>query len=301
MLKRMSWFYLALLAPFLYAIVNLLDDNLLRNVYKTPYIGTIVSGLFAGLPLLILPFITLPYMATNLMWLAILTGILNVLFLYFYFVSLGEGSPSTVVAVLGLAPAFLPFLAAIFLNEQLAHLQLLGLALVVFASIGLTFNRRDTSFKALRPLLTASAILCVNSLLLKYTFDRADFLSVYLLFSLGMMMGGGLFIALLLAKQDRATLGSLKQATRKFFLLFFVTELVGISAEFVLNLAISRGPVSAVRIIENIQPVYVLLIALALFPFYPKLFREAGEGRLVKKFSLMAVIIVGLALVEIAG
>lgn len=298
----MSWFYLALLAPLLYAVVNLLDDNLLRHVYKSPYLGTIVSGLFAGLPLLILPFVTLPYTPTNLMILAIVTGILNLVFIYFYFVSLGEGSPSTVVAVLGLSPAILPLLAAVFLNERLAGLQLVGLGLVVLASVGLSLSgRQKNSFKAITPLLLASTILCANSLLLKYVFDRADFLSVYLLFSLGMMLGGCLFTGFLIAKKDNELLASFRQTTKKFFLLFLVTELVGISAEFVLNLAISKGPVSAVRIIENIQPVYVLVIALLLYPFYPKLFREAGEGKLVKKFSLMAVIVFGLALVEIAS
>ncbi|HXE10150.1 MAG TPA: hypothetical protein VN554_01865, partial [Verrucomicrobiae bacterium] len=48
----MTWFYLALLAPLLYAIVNLLDDNLLQFVYKSPYVAAVSAGFYGSLPLL---------------------------------------------------------------------------------------------------------------------------------------------------------------------------------------------------------------------------------------------------------
>ena len=58
-----------------------------------------------------------------------------------------------------------------------------------------------------------------------------------------------------------------------------------------MSLAISRGPVTVIRTMEGIQPVYILLISLALFPFYPKLFREVSEGKAAYKFALVSLIV----------
>jgi hypothetical protein len=56
-----------------------------------------------------------------------------------------------------------------------------------------------------------------------------------------------------------------------------------------------------VKVIEETQPVYVLLIALALYPRWPRFFREAEEGRPLRKFVLMTVVIIGLGIVAVSG
>ncbi len=79
------------------------------------------------------------------------------------------------------------------------------------------------------------------------------------------------------------------------------SELLNVAVEFTLNLAISRGPVSLVKVIEGLQPMFVLLIALLLFPFAPRFFRDAKEGRVAKKFALITVAIIGLALINVTA
>jgi len=78
-----------------------------------------------------------------------------------------------------------------------------------------------------------------------------------------------------------------------------IGEIFNLAAEFTGNLAVSRGPVSLVKVIEGIQPMYVLLLALLFYPILPKYLREGAEGGLVKKFSLMAVILVGLFIINL--
>jgi hypothetical protein len=41
------------------------------------------------------------------------------------------------------------------------------------------------------------------------------------------------------------------------------------------------------------MPLYILLIAVLLYPRWPKYFREAESGRRRIKFSLLAVMIIG--------
>jgi hypothetical protein len=46
---------------------------------------------------------------------------------------------------------------------------------------------------------------------------------------------------------------------------------------------------------------FVLVIALALFPLQPKFFREANEGNIIRKFSLMGVALFGLILIALTS
>src|SRR5260221_4158500 len=101
----MSWFYLALLAPFLWAIVVLIDDNLIHHVYKSPYYGAIISGLFGVVPLISLSIRPVQATSTLVAVLATTAGFLTAVYYFFYFKALETESPSIVIAMFGLTPA----------------------------------------------------------------------------------------------------------------------------------------------------------------------------------------------------
>ncbi len=296
----MTWFYLALLAPFLYAIVNLIDDNLLRNVYRSPHVGTIISGLFGGLPLLSLFFLDAEPISLRYQILSLIVGVLITAYLYFYFLALDRESPSIVVALLGVSPVIIGAFAFLVQGERLQASEIVGLGLVLAASTGLALGggKEKTHFsKSLTPILFGALSICAYSLIAKDVYDHVPFYTAYMWVSAGMMIGGLYFLLVLFHSPSRYRLTELRKSFRKFFLLFLVTELLGIAAEFTTNLAISKGSVTIISALEGIQPIYVLLISLALFPFHAHLFREASEGGLKVKISLMLVIIVGLYLV----
>lgn len=302
MLMAMSWFYLALLAPLLYAIVNLLDDNLLSFVYKSPYLACVSVGFFGTTPLLSRFFIHATGLPLQLALLAIGAGLLTLGYYFFYFKGLQADSPSVVIALFSLAPATIPFFAHFIVHEQLTGGELIGFLVVLLATLGMAIvNVRTLTFsKALLPVVIAVVMLDALSIMTKYDYQRAAFYPVYLYFSAGMGLGGLFFLFVRLKENIRGIL-EIKKRIRKLFPLFVVTELVGLSAELTLNLAISRGPVSLVKVIESIQPMFVLLIALALYPFYPKLFREAQDGGVMRKLSLMVVAIIGLVIIAVTA
>lgn len=296
----MSWFYLALIAPLLFATVVLIDDNLLRFIYKGPYLATAISGIFGALPLLSLFFadtssIKMPFAAMML-----IAGFLTTIYYFFYFKSLERESPSVVIAMLSLVPATLPILAYFLLDERLYSIQIVGFSMVLLASLGLALTevRKFKFSRALIPVLVVVSLLVIISLLTKYVYERADFYPAYMYFALGMGIGGVYFPLIMYFGKTKHDLSLLKRKLHKVIPLLIGVELIGIAAEFTSNLAISRGPVSLVRAIEGIQPMYMLLIALALYPFWPKHFREAAEGQLVKKLCLMSIIIIGLLLIS---
>lgn len=299
MLGLMTWFYLALLAPLLYAIVNLLDDNLLQFVYKSPYVAAVSAGFYGSLPLLSRFFLDSHRLPPHLAMLSLLAGFLTLSYYFFYFRGLETDTPSIVVALFGLAPATIPFFAHFIVHERLGVAEIIGFVIVLLASLALAVAdfKRFRFSRALFFVVIAVIFMDAASIITKYVYQKTDFYSAYLYFSAGMGVGG---LSFLLARfsDNAATIRDIARGIKRLLPVFIVAELLGLAAEFTLNLAISRGPVSLVKVIEGIQPMFVLLIALGLHPFWPKYFREGESGHLVRKFALMAVIIIGLAVIS---
>lgn len=297
----MSWLYLALLAPLLYAIVNLFDDNLLEKVYKSPYLSTVFAGFFGSLPIFTLLFKEADTITLHAAMAASIGGLFTVLYYFFYFRSLRVETPSVVIALFSLAPALLPVFAHIFLRENLPVLAIVGFVIVVVASLSMAIvDLRKFKFSlALIPVVIAVILMDMGALSAKYAYDNSSFYPAYMFFCLGMGTGGLLFLVAKF-RDNTAGLREIRGFFWKVLPVFVVAETVNLVAEFTLNLAISRGPVSLVKVIEASQPVYVLLIALVLYPIAPRFFREAEQGRVFRKFMLMFVVIIGLALISYA-
>ena len=292
-----DWFFLALLSPALFAVVNIIDDNLLRNAYRSAYFGAIITGLFAILPLFSLFFLPIHVPSANLIALGILSGFLTVSYYLFYFKALKVEFPSTVIALFSLSYVFIPLLAYIFLGEKLHFRQYVGSVFIIMSAFFITAeNIKKFKFsKALYLVGFAAVLFAVTALLQKYVYDTVDFFSGYMFFCFGMGLGS-IFYAISF-KEGRVFFSDFKKVFVKWIFIFAIAELINIAAEFTMNLAISKGPVSLVKVIEGIQPIYVLGFALILAPFFPKYAREAVGGKISKKLFLMLVILGGLYLI----
>lgn len=298
----MSWFYLALLAPLLYAITILIDDNLLRHVYRNAHVATIISGCFGILPasLILLLGQGQESIAGPLIGLSILGGFLLVVSYYFYFRGFETAEPSVVAALFCLTPVAIPFFAHFIVDERLSLLAICGFTAVVAAAFlySLTDIKKFTVSKALVPVLTSALLIDTVSVANKYIYARADFYTAYIYFSIGMFIGGLVFLAL--AARPGADVGLRKVMRSKslgILTLIVCVELFNLAAEFLHDRALSLGPVSLVNALENLQPLYILLISVTLFPFFPRFFREAQSGSNRLKVVLSVVLVAGAYLV----
>ncbi len=298
----MSWFYLALLVPIIYAVLNLIDDNLLHYVYEGPYMAASIAGVFGSLPLVSLAFLHTHTIPLRLASMAIAAGFLTALYLFFYFKALDVEQPSVVIALFGLVPATLPFLSHWFLNEQLTSLEITGFVVVLAASflLALTDVKKFKFSAALVPVVSAVVLIDILSLLSKHVYDNTQFYPAYMYFSSGLGLGGIYFLLIMIFNKTVKQFKTLKGSLLKVIPILLVAEVTALAAEFTLNLAISRGPLSVVKVIEGTQPMFVLLIAMILYPLAPKLFREAAEKGKARKLFLMGVILIGLVLINIA-
>lgn len=295
----MSWLYLALLAPLLYAAVNLLDDNLLRFIYKTPLVGAAISGVFGVVPALLIWVLGWGSLSLGLdmVLLSLAAGFLVVVSYFFYFKGFESANPSVVAALLSLSPVLIPFAAHFIVDERLTATEIAGFAIVIGAAFAYTLTdvKKFAISKALMPVLTAAVIVDIVSVTNKYVYQRADFYSAYIYFSLGMLLGGIMFMALHHLRHEKISPKKLyKQKSSILILGLSAVELLNLAAEFAHDRAISLGSVSLVNALENLQPLYVLLIAAALYPVWPKYFREADEGGMKIKFILSLIMIGGI-------
>ena len=294
----MNWFYLALLASAIYALVVIIDDNMVRKVYPKPIFGAIISGLLALLPLLSLFFVDITIPKPSLIITAMVAGSLFVFAGFMYFESLLKEAPPIVAALWGLTPAFVPFLAFFFLKETLTINQYVGFILILGSSLAI--SAVDIKKFKLSPvfytMLIASILIAFESILLKYLFNNIDYWSGFIFVSLGM---GAAAIFLMIAFKDGRKFPSDLIKLKKWMGIFFITEILAIIGFIVHALAVSGGPVSLVKVIEGTLAIYVLLFAILFYPFFPKLLREATHGNIPRKLIFMAVILIGLYIMNI--
>ncbi|QQG40609.1 MAG: EamA family transporter [Candidatus Levyibacteriota bacterium] len=289
-----DWFYIALIAPAIWALVNIIDDNLIRGVYRNPYFGTIISGFFALLPVLSVFFIPISIPSLPVIIFSFLAGFLVVSAYWFYFKALMSDSPSIIVALWTLTAAMLPFLAFVFLQETLQFKQYVGFVIILVASMILSVvNIKKLTFsKTFFFMIIASIFIAITSILEKYIYTHIDFWSGFIFISIGMGLGA-LFFSISF-KAGRMFFKEFQGKFRKYIWIFLFSELLNILAVFFSNLAISKGPVSLVKVVEGMQPFYVLLYAIVFYPFFPNYFREATQENKLKKVLCMMIIILGL-------
>lgn len=290
----MDWLFYALLSPLLFALVNIADDNLVRRVYKSPEFGTIVSGLFALLPLGALLFIPFKVPDLQVVFFALLAGFLTTVYYLFYFKALLVEAPSVVISLFQISRALIPFLAYFLLKEMLRIDQYIGAAVIFAGAVGITAVdiKRFKFSKALLLIFTASMMTATIAILDKTVYSRTDFFNGYVFFCLGMGLGAGALMAV--TKEGRKFPRNFVGKFKSFIFLFILTEFLNIGAEFTLAYAISGGPVTLVKVIEGMQPLFVLFIALILYPFTPKYFREAAQGQIPKKIFFIFIMLLGL-------
>lgn len=297
MLAANNWLYLALIAPLLWSAVVLIDDNLLRRVYRSAGFAAMAAGLFGVFPFLFFAVSDQnPIPEPKLLAIAIATGVITVCFYYFYFKALSQDEPSTTIAILNLAPVMVLVLAAVYLHEQLSTNQYVGIAIILAASFYLSV-RDIKKFRFSRSILfcvIAALFFAVGSITAKYAYEQAPFRTIFPWISFGYFVAGATILSF--GRYHTQTKKLIKKSGVLLFGVLIFVEILNLAGEFVQGLAISRGPVTVIRTIEGLQPIYILLFAILLKPLFPSYFREQIDKKLPAKLLSMLVMIGGLYL-----
>lgn len=275
------WFLIAFLAPFFFAVTNILDVYFVDGIYEDEWDGALISSFFQVLPWLLLVFGYVPfhYPTSLVLFLSLFGGACLTMSFFFYFKALFTTNDMVVVQALwSLSIPFVPFLAWFIVDEKLTPVHYMGIALAFCGALIFSFNKevKVKQFNRVFFLMLGSVFFSSLAMVLQeqvYLLSGANFWTGFLLFSAGATLMGGIIFMF-----DHKTFAErtkhIFKMSKRFFFIFILAESLSLFAVLVSQRAIDLSPaVSFVVVIESLQPGFVMLLSFFLviaFLFFNK-------------------------------
>lgn len=297
----MTWFLIALIGPFLYALTNHIDKILLEKYFKQGGVGTLL--LFSSL----LSVISLPFLywvdpsvldvSTSSVVVLSIAGILDILVLVCYFIALKNEEASVAVIFYQLMPVFGYVLGYFILGEVLTHLQLTAIALVILGTAIVSIEVDTESRFKLRkqtivPMVLASFFWATSSVIFKWA-ALEDNVWRSLFWEHLALTVIGIFIFTFVKTYRTHFVSAIRDNSKAILSLNILNETLYMLGNFTFSFAFMLAPVALVLLTQSFQPIFVLIIGIILTVFFPHISVEKIHARhLWPKF--IAIIITGI-------
>jgi drug/metabolite transporter (DMT)-like permease len=289
------WFILALLASTLWAVAVIVDKFVLTHYIKDAFSYQI----FMAIPL-IPPVLVLFSFASFHDYLAFYLIILVIgMFLGLSFVLYNKAllieEVSRVTPLFYLTPLFVLLFSSLFLGERLSQNEYLGIGLLVFSAISVSFRKSELKYMALSPalllILSLDLIIAGKDVIAKFMFSYIDFWSFLFWFMLGELIVRPLLLFSPAIRRKFIT--DIKPVPWGIYTLCFINCAI-VCIGYVLYFdAVSLTYVALVSAIPSVQPFFVLLIAIMVSVFYPELLNESMErkGIIIKGIAVVTILV----------
>ena len=297
----MTWFFIALIGPFLYAITNFIDKLLLEKYFKNGGVGTLVL-ISSLISVFVLPFIflvdnTVFSVGHVQIFVLAIVGILNVVVLWCYLLALRDEEASIVVVFYQLVPVFGSIMGYFFLGEVLTHMQLIAMAIIIFGTTIISFEiDAENKFKLRRKtvplMLTAALAWATESVLFKIVALEEN-LWRSLFWEHLMMMIVGLIIFTFVSSYRVDFLSAIRNNSKKILSLNILNETIYIVGNIVVAFTYLIAPLGLVLLTESFQPIFVFTLGIFLTFFFPKITTEKIYARHILQ-KVFAICITGI-------
>jgi len=290
----MSWIILVLIATLLWAIMSIIH-KFVRVEYFENTLGYLVfitpTVFYAAILLFLEPFTILGLKETTML---ILTGILIFFGGYFYIEAIHKEEVSRVVILFGVSPLFVLTLSTIFLNEILTIKQYMAFILIFIGSILISFKKIEEKIKLSTGaicVLASAFFFSVHKVILKYI-STINITTVMIYRESGYLLA---IISLLIfyPKARQYTKKVIRDMNLKKTLLVYSAEIIGMSGMFFSYLALQRGPVSLVSVLEGFEPIFVLILAITISRFIPKILKEEINIKTITIKTISIILMLG--------
>lgn len=321
------WLSIAVFAYLINAGVYVADKFLLSKKIHSSIVYAFYVGVWSFLNVFLLFFIPagqarVPNFQELL--LDLLSGLLFLATLVFWYKALHQSEATRVVPIVGaLTPVFSFLLAFVFLGEKLNERQLLAFAVLIIGGFlvsvkhtkfyevkmvaerfknifGNTFGRIHAGYRPTQRLLVNSVISALFFagfyVLIKYIYSSQPFIEAFVCSRLGSFVGVG-FILLApswrrLIHEHRQSSGGNKPMNWWFF---FLVRGCAAVAFILLNRAISLGNVALINSLQGAQYLFLILLVLFISASYPQFFKEELGGGVVLQ-KVCGALLIGLGL-----
>lgn len=297
----MTWFFIALIGPLLYATTNYIDKVLLEKYFKKGGVGTILL-LSSLISVFILPFIFLvdkTVFNVDLIKILVLAvvGILNVLVLWCYLIALKDEEASIVVVFYQLVPVFGTILSYFILGEVLTNMQLISMAVIILGTTIISFeidteNKFKLRRKTILPMLVAGFSWALGGVLFKAVALEEN-LWRSLFWEHLMMTIVGILIFIFIRSYRENFLLAIRSNSKGILSLNLINEGLYISGNVIIAFTYLLAPIGLVLLTESFQPIFVFVIGLFLTIFFPKITTEKIHTKHVLQ-KILAICITGI-------
>ncbi len=302
----MNWFFIALGAPFLWAIVNIADNYLVGKFSdkekERSSGGLVLFSSLIGIVIAFFIFIFIP----NVFQISLLdklllfvSGILTIVWIILYLFSLEIEDASAIVPWFLSAPVFGYILGYIFLGETLTTNQLIGSGIIFFGLILLSLNfdpeKKKNNNKHVYYMLFACISIAISGVIFKYVTVGNNFWvsSFWEYFGLGI---SGLIIFLFIPHYRESFLHMNKTGGKIIFLVNTVSEFMSVAGNLMTNYALLLAPVTLVYLVSSFQPAIVLILAILGTKFFPHIAKENLKSHVLwPKVIAIIIMIIGSA------
>lgn len=299
----MTWFFIALGAPFLWALVNIADQYLISKYSdreKEHSSGGLV--LFSSLigiciAAIIYLFVDNVFIVSNNdILILVLTGFLTVTWIILYLYALEVEEVSNVAPWFLTVPMFGYIFGYIFLGETLATNQIIGAIITIIGmiliSIDFSGEKKRIKYKPAIYMLIACVLVALSGILFKYVTVENNFWvsSFWEYAGLGLT---GLVLYVFVPKYRREFMHMNNTGGRKIFFVNTASELATISGNLLTNFALLLAPVTMVYLVGSFQPAIVLGLTLLGTKFFPHIIKE----NITKKILIPKIIAIGILIV----
>jgi len=294
----MEWYIFALLAPAFWALNNVFIKFLITNKYKSyfPMIFTVISmdAIFAIAVAALTSISTIfPYSI-----LAFLAGLMPLLAFWFYLNALMKEEVTRIITLFQLIPVFVALISPVLLNEILSGQKYVGIALIVTASILISYRKTGTkSFSsALKFMIPFGIIIATYTVIDKILLGYLDFPSVFFWNVTGTLVGA--LSLLSISKLRKELTEVIPTVGKKGIFTTFIGEGLYVIGTICSLIALSLADASIASSLFGLQPFYVFFYTIVLSYLLPKILKEnISKGTLLLKISAIALMFTGTWLI----
>jgi drug/metabolite transporter (DMT)-like permease len=298
-----SWFTLALLAPFLWGVVNHADRFLLSKCSDKSGVGSILifSSVFSIFLVIFIPLflhVNLFHLPFHDKFSLMLIGGISVLAFYFYLSALENEETSVVIPFLQLGPIFGYLLSYLVLNETLTLQQLLA-SILILAGIGILsfdfdIDNKIKFKKEMLLLMVGSAFFFAlhDTLFKSIAITRSFWVASFWQY-LGITVVG-VCIFVFSERFRKQFLHTFNRSNGTVVAVNFASELLYIVGNLASNFAMMLAPVALVLVVSSYQPLFVFVIGTILTLLFPHIVSEKiTKKHIVQKIISIVIVVIG--------
>jgi uncharacterized membrane protein len=297
----MEWLVFALLCPAFWGLNNVFYKFLMTKKFRgyfsmLSFMG-LVDVIFAVIVCLVNP---VSFIFPTVLF-AMAVGLFPLLAFWFYSKALMIEEISRITPLFQFIPIFVVLLSVVFLNEILSVQRYFGVAIIVIASILISYRSSKSGkslSSALKFMIPFSVVLAVHATLEKFLLTHIDYWSLFFWNILGAFCG--ILFLLTFSKPRREFTDAVTAVGKRAFFVVLVGEGVYFLGTICWLIAASMGYVSLVSAFAGLQHFFVFIYVLLSSLFVPNLLKEeTSRGVIALKVSAIALMFAGTWLVTV--